>query len=90
MGTMSGGAPLDPPYGSVPLYISTLRTDPAGMAVLRAELHEAPEEYKRRAHHKAGPLGHAGGAIQWTPAGSRNRRRPAMLLSSSLIRHHRA
>jgi hypothetical protein len=36
--------PLDPPDGSVPLYPSTLRTAPAGMAVLRAELHEALDE----------------------------------------------
>ncbi len=36
--------PLDPPDGSVPLYTSIVRTAPAGMAVIRAELHEALDE----------------------------------------------
>lgn len=43
--TMSGErTPLDPPDGSVPLYTSIPRTAPAGMAVLRAELHETLDE----------------------------------------------
>jgi len=42
--------PLDPPDGSVPLYASTLRTAPAGMAVLRAELHEAVNEIVNGKH----------------------------------------
>ena len=39
-------APLDPPPNSptVPLYSSILRAVPAGMAVLRAELYEAPSQ----------------------------------------------
>jgi hypothetical protein len=44
--TTAAQAPLDPPAGNpgVPLYSSTLRTAPAGMAVLRAELYEASDE----------------------------------------------
>lgn len=39
-------APLDPPpnSASVPLYSSTLRPAPAGMAVLRAEIYETPSQ----------------------------------------------
>jgi len=33
--------PLDPLDGSVPLYPSTIRSAPAGLAVLRAELHQS-------------------------------------------------
>lgn len=33
--------PLDPMDGSIPLYPSTLRAAPAGLAVLRAELHQS-------------------------------------------------
>ena len=44
--TSSERTPLDPPPNSptVPLYSSTLRAAPAGMAVLRAELYEAPTQ----------------------------------------------
>ena len=38
--------PFDPLDGSVPLYPSTLRTAPAGIAVLRAELYESRPEVK--------------------------------------------
>ncbi len=44
--TTTAQAPLDPPAGNpgVPVYSSILRTAPAGMAVLRAELYESPGE----------------------------------------------
>jgi hypothetical protein len=44
--TMTGQVPLDPPAGNpgVPLYSSSMRAAPAGMAVLRAELYESPSE----------------------------------------------
>lgn len=41
--TMPGGVPLDLAVSpNVPLFSSILRTDPAGMAVLRIELYESP------------------------------------------------
>jgi hypothetical protein len=44
--TITESVTLDPPVNnpSVPLYSSTLRTAPPGMAVLRAELYESPAE----------------------------------------------
>ncbi|MDX6406394.1 MAG: hypothetical protein QOH70_3849 [Blastocatellia bacterium] len=44
--TITEGLPLDPPVNnpSVPLYSSTMRTAPPGMALLRAELYESPAE----------------------------------------------
>ena len=44
--TMTEAVPLDPPAGNpgVPLYSSTLRTAPVGMAVLRSELYESPSQ----------------------------------------------